>query len=135
MKEDKQKIKVMDNDFYREKTAAKKRMVAKTRRYLQHKVIMRLFAVIAVVVTVVCLVQVGRNLWQAHTVKQQTTTAQKKLDKVKKDNASLKLRVKQLNDDEYLEKLIREKYYYSRDNEMIYNLPDDKAKSVLNSEK
>ena len=135
MKEAKQKIKVMDNDFYREKTAAKKRMVAKNRRYLQHKVIMRLFAVIAVVVTVVCLVQVGRNLWQAHTVKQQTTTAQKKLDKVKKDNASLKLRVKQLNDDEYLEKLIREKYYYSRDNEMIYNLPDDKAKSVLNSEK
>ncbi len=135
MKEDKQKIKVMDNDFYREKTADKKRMVAKNRRYLQHKVIMRLFAVIAVVVTVVCLVQVGRNLWQAHTVKQQTTTAQKKLDKVKKDNASLKLRVKQLNDDEYLEKLIREKYYYSRDNEMIYNLPDDKAKSVLNSEK
>ncbi|TGY52741.1 FtsB family cell division protein [Ligilactobacillus murinus] len=135
MKEDKQKIKVMDNDFYREKTAAKKRMVAKNRRYLQHKVIMRLFAVIAVVVTVVCLVQVGRNLWQAHTVKQQTTTAQKKLDKVKKDNASLKLRVKQLNDDEYLEKLIREKYYYSRDNEMIYNLPDDKAKSVLNSKK
>ncbi len=135
MKEDKQKIKVMDNDFYREKTAAKKRMVAKNRRYLQQKVIMRLFAVIAVVVTVVCLVQVGRNLWQAHTVKQQTTTAQKKLDKVKKDNASLKLRVKQLNDDEYLEKLIREKYYYSRDNEMIYNLPDDKAKSVLNSEK
>lgn len=135
MKEDKQKIKVMDNDFYREKTAAKKRMVAKNRRYLQHKVIMRLFAVIAVGVTVVCLVQVGRNLWQAHTVKQQTTTAQKKLDKVKKDNSSLKLRVKQLNDDEYLEKLIREKYYYSRDNEMIYNLPDDKAKSVLNSEK
>ena len=135
MKEDKQKIKVMDNDFYREKTAAKKRMVAKNRRYLQHKVIMRLFAVIAVVVTVVCLVQVGRNLWQAHTVKQQTTTAQKKLDKVKKDNSSLKLRVKQLNDDEYLEKLIREKYYYSRDNEMIYNLPDDKAKSVLNSKK
>ena len=135
MKEDKQKIKVMDNDFYREKTAAKKRMVAKNRRYLQHKVIMRLFAVIAVVVTVGCLVQVGRNLWQAHTVKQQTTTAQKKLDKVKKDNASLKLRVKQLNEDEYLEKLIREKYYYSRDNETIYNLPDDKAKSVLNSEK
>lgn len=135
MKEDKQKIKVMDNDFYREKTAAKKRMVAKNRRYLQHKVIMRLFAVIAVVVTVGCLVQVGRNLWQTHTVKQQTTTAQKKLDKVKKDNASLKLRVKQLNDDEYLEKLIREKYYYSRDNEIIYNLPDDKAKSVLNSEK
>ncbi|GAB9259516.1 FtsB family cell division protein [Ligilactobacillus animalis] len=135
MKEDKQKIKVMNNDFYREKTAAKKRMVAKNRRYLQHKVIMRLFAVIAAVVTVVCLVQVGRNLWQAHTVKQQTTTAQKKLDKVKKDNSSLKLRVKQLNDDEYLEKLIREKYYYSRDNETIYNLPDDKAKSVLDSEK
>ncbi|WP_153551581.1 FtsB family cell division protein [Ligilactobacillus murinus] len=135
MKEDKQKIKVMDNDFYREKTAAKKRMVAKNRRYLQHKVIMRLFAVIAVVVTVVCLVQVGRNLWQAHTVKQQTKKKKKKLDKVKKDNASLKLRVKQLNDDEYLEKLIREKYYYSRDNEMIYNLPEKKKKSVLNSEK
>ena len=135
MKEDKQKIKVMNNDFYREKTAAKKRMAAKNRRYLQHKVIMRLFAVIATVVTVVCLVQVGRNLWQAHTVKQQTTTAQKKLDKVKKDNSSLKLRGKQLNDDEYLEKLIREKYYYSRDNETIYNLPDDKAKSVLDSEK
>ena len=135
MKEDKQKIKVMDNDFYREKTTAKKQMIAKNRRYLQHKVIMRLFAVIAAVVTIGCLVQVGRNLWQAHTVKQQTTTAQKKLDKIKKDNSSLKLRVKQLNDAEYLEKLIREKYYYSRDNEIIYNLPDDKAKSVLNSEK
>lgn len=135
MKEDRKKIKVLDNDFYRKQTAANKKIVARNKRYLRHKIIMRTIYGIGILATVLCLFQAGQNLWQARNVTQQTKTAQTKLNEAKKDNADLKLRVKQLNDQDYLEKLIREKYYYSRDGETIYNLPEEKASSILSSEK
>lgn len=44
---------------------------------------------------------------------------------VKDENDQLKVRVKQMNDENYLEKLIRSKYFYTKKGETIYNLPTD----------
>ena len=41
------------------------------------------------------------------------------------ENAQLKDKVKQMNDENYLEKLIRAKYFYTKKGETVYNLPND----------
>lgn len=135
MKDKQKKVKVLDNDFYRQQVASEKQKKAHSRKLKNHRLKMRLIYGVACLVTFLCLWSVGKNLWQTHLVKQQTVTAQKNLNTVKKENEKLKIRVKQLNDNDYLEKLIRERYYYSRDNETVYNLPEDKAKSLMDSGK
>lgn len=45
--------------------------------------------------------------------------------KMKDENTQLKDKVKQMNDEDYLEKLIRAKYFYTKKGETVYNLPDD----------
>lgn len=135
MKDKQKKVKVLDNDFYRQQVASEKQKQAQSKSLKRHRLKMRLIYGVAGIVTFFCLLSVGKNLWQTHLVKQQTTVAQKNLDTVKKENDKLKIRVKQLNNNDYLEKLIRERYYYSRDNETVYNLPEDKAKSLISSGK
>jgi cell division protein DivIC len=46
-------------------------------------------------------------------------------DKVKDENSDLKNKVKQMNDEDYLEKLVRAKYFYTKKGETVYNLPTD----------
>ncbi|MDO1604586.1 septum formation initiator family protein [Lactobacillus sp. YT155] len=50
-------------------------------------------------------------------------TTQDKLKKQKKENEELKIKAKQLQDDDYIQKIIRSKYYYSKDGEQIYSIP------------
>ncbi len=45
--------------------------------------------------------------------------------KIQDNNAELKDKVKQMNDENYLEKLIRSKYLYTKKGETVYNLPSD----------
>jgi cell division protein DivIC len=46
-------------------------------------------------------------------------------EKIQNDNKALKVKVKQMNDEQYLEKLIRSKYLYTKKGETVYNLPND----------
>ncbi|KAA8434868.1 FtsB family cell division protein [Weissella sagaensis] len=52
---------------------------------------------------------------------QQTNKA---LINAKQNNADLKQEVQDLHDDSYLQKLIREKYMYTKDNEIVFNMPN-----------
>ena len=65
-----------------------------------------------------------------HHVNQKVEASEQRLDKAKDTNAKLKLKVKQLNNKDYLGQLIRSKYYYSKSGETIYSLPGDHAKDV-----
>lgn len=60
-------------------------------------------------------------------VNQQIATTNSKLKDVKESNSDLKNRVKQMNNTEYLQKLVRSKYLYSRNGETVYNLPSDRT--------
>ncbi|CCG89745.1 FtsB family cell division protein [Pediococcus pentosaceus] len=46
-------------------------------------------------------------------------------EKIQNDNKALKVKVKQMNDEQYLEKLIRSKYLYTKKGETVYNLSND----------
>ena len=48
------------------------------------------------------------------------------LKKNKAESKTLAQEIKNLHNDSYLQKYIREKYMYSKDGELIFNLPDEK---------
>jgi cell division protein DivIC len=55
-----------------------------------------------------------------------TEAAQASLAKEKATNQKLKTQVKNLQNDDYLQKYVREKYLYTKEGELVFNLPGDK---------
>ena len=45
----------------------------------------------------------------------------------------LNILIKQLNDEDYVQKLIRKKYLYSKNNEIIFSLPEDNSQTDQNN--
>lgn len=60
----------------------------------------------------------------------QIARQQQKLARVKQTHQDLNEHVKLLNNKDYLENLIRSKYYFAKSGETIYSLPNDKANDV-----
>lgn len=76
-------------------------------------------------------IKIHHNIATSQTLIQQN---QANLNKEKAKNESLNLEIKQLKDPLYVQKYIRSKYFYSKDNETIYNLPSNNASDVLNQQ-
>lgn len=51
----------------------------------------------------------------------------KRLVKIKNSNSKYKLNLKQMRNKNYLEQLARDRYFYSKQGETIYVLPDSKG--------
>lgn len=85
----------------------------------------RFYAIISVFVVFVLFfgVQIIQSRASLRSTNVQVTKREAKLKAVKSTNKSLKHQVKLLNNDDYLQKVIRQKYYYSKQGETIYNLP------------
>lgn len=132
MAQKKSNVKVLNNEYYRQQTTSNDK---KQQEYLvekKHRRHMHILVAFALIVTLICSVQIVKNYTQARKINTQTRTAQKELTGQKSQNADLKLQVKQLKDPEYLQKYIRERYFYSKKHETIFNLPEDRSKSVTN---
>lgn len=84
------------------------------------------FAVFALILGI----QLIRTNASLHKVNQQVATSERQLTKTKAENTQLDLKVKQLNNQDYVAQLIRSKYYYSKSGETIYSLPGDHASDV-----
>lgn len=98
----------------------------------------RFYAIIAVFVVFAIFfgVQIVQSKASLHSVNNQITTKQTKLKQAQSKNSSLKKEVKLLNNDDYLQKVIRSKYYYAKSGETVYSLPtSDSAMSTANSNK
>ena len=80
---------------------------------------------VMVVVTIFAMVNYHTQYVKYEAASQSLETAKSNLDKANKTNANLKQEVKDLGDNSYLEKLIREKYMYSKDGEVVFNLPGE----------
>ena len=80
---------------------------------------------VMVVVTIFAMVNYHTQYVKYETAAKSLETAKSNLDKANKTNANLKQEVKDLGDNSYLEKLIREKYMYSKDGEVVFNLPGE----------
>ena len=80
---------------------------------------------VMVIVTIFAMVNYHTQYVKYEAASQSLETAKSNLDKANKTNANLKQEVKDLGDNSYLEKLIREKYMYSKDGEVVFNLPGE----------
>lgn len=77
------------------------------------------------VALVLCLWAYGQNMASLRKINQETTTTNRQLSSSKQKNGQLNQQVKQLHNSDYLTQLIRGKYLYSKNGEVVYNLPKD----------
>lgn len=89
----------------------------------------RAYVILSVISFFVLLlgVQIVHNKIQLHKTNQQISSQTQKYDSKTKENQKLKLKKTQLNDKNYLEKLIRSRYYYSKNGETVYSFSKNSA--------
>lgn len=122
------KIKQLDNDYIRQVATdehGQSQRVAQVRRR-------RFILIVAVFGALILffgfqLINTRSNL---HQVNRQVATSQVKLKKVQQKNNQLESQIKQLNNKDYLQKLLRSKYDYTKSGETVYSLPNDNAADV-----
>ncbi|MCT4460550.1 dihydroorotate dehydrogenase [Lactobacillus plantarum] len=122
------KIKQLDNDYIRQVATdehGQAQRVAQVRRR-------RFILIVAVFGALILffgfqLINTRSNL---HQVNRQVSTSQVKLKKVQQKNNQLESQIKQLNNKDYLQKLLRSKYDYTKSGETVYSLPNDNAADV-----
>lgn len=81
--------------------------------------------IIFVIVAAIFSFSYIRNLIALHNVRKENYETVQKLKRERKQNKRLKQEEKQLHNSDYLGQLIRAKYLYSKNGELIYNLPND----------
>ncbi|GKQ42286.1 hypothetical protein RD055328_02090 [Companilactobacillus sp. RD055328] len=118
----------MNNDDNKNIITFKRRMDKKQHAELSHEDIIhrrRLIAIISALVLVILFFgfQIIRSKISDAQTQKSIVTSQQKLKKEKSTNKELKLKAKQLQDQDYIEKVIRSKYYYSKEGEQVYALP------------
>ncbi|MFC2694676.1 MAG: septum formation initiator family protein [Lactobacillus sp.] len=96
-----------------------KRHAKEVHRVRRNKIIAAFALIIALLV-----VQLSIKLLNTRQVNQQAEVARVKASSLHKTNNTLKGKVADLNDPNYLAKLVRYKYYYSKPGETIYNVPE-----------
>ncbi|WP_311408255.1 FtsB family cell division protein [Liquorilactobacillus uvarum] len=121
------KIKILNNDFFKLRKQQAKLQGRKLRVRRVRKRRIAAIVLVTVVITVILGYQIINTRLMANSLSSQTQTAKEKLNNVNKEQSDLKNKVKRLNEEDYLEKMIREKYYYSKKGETIYSFPNDKS--------
>lgn len=122
------KIKQLDNDYIRQVATdehGQAQRVAQVRRR-------RFILIVAVFGALILLFgfQLINTRSNLHQVNRQVATSQVKLKKVQQKNNQLESQIKQLNNKDYLQKLLRSKYDYTKSGETVYSLPNDNAADV-----
>jgi len=122
------KVKQLDNDYTRQVVTNK---VGQYQRFTQVRR-RRFVLIIAVFGALILffgfqLINTRSNLKQ---VNGQVATSQVKLQKTQQKNDQLETQIKQLNNKDYLQKLLRSKYDYTKSGETVYSLPNDSAADV-----
>ncbi|MDF7639478.1 septum formation initiator family protein [Lactobacillus sp. ESL0791] len=88
-----------------------------------HRVrINRIIAVFAIIV-VILGIQIAIMLAKTKRIDGQVQAAKQSLTKVNRQRKDLAAKKADLKDPDYVAKLIREKFYYSKPNEKVFNLP------------
>ena len=85
-----------------------------------------LYAVCAVIFTVLAISTLISQNSSLHEKTLQKEEAEQQLANLKTDEKALKAEIVKLNDDEYVAKLVRRDYFLSEEGEIIFNLPNDK---------
>ena len=121
----KSKIKVLHRDYTerQEQLARQYQQTDEARK--RHQVRLLRVGLVVTIITVVCLFQIVQSRVTVVNLQKQTTDVNKELKTVQAKNDQLNQQVKQLKDKDYVQKLIREKYYYTKKGETVYTIPKD----------
>ncbi|OXS67371.1 cell division protein DIVIC [Lysinibacillus sp. KCTC 33748] len=114
----------LDNDYVRNTDKAINRKIEGRKRK------MRRIAFFAIVPVVIIAVLGNILLNQNETLaakEQEKVEAKEHLADLKEERESLNLRIKQLEDPEYIAKLLRKEYFLSKEGEINFILPDEKG--------
>ncbi|KAA8440376.1 septum formation initiator family protein [Weissella paramesenteroides] len=83
-----------------------------------------LLGVFMIIVAVVAMVNFHKQYVKYTTTSAGLTETSKTLSTAKASHSDLKQEVKDLGDNSYLEKLVREKYMYTKNGETVFNIPN-----------
>ncbi|WP_283679348.1 septum formation initiator family protein [Lentilactobacillus sp. Marseille-Q4993] len=118
------KIKKLENDFTRKKEQElqKHKIFVNLSRRRRRRAIGLISVIVAF--TFICAVQIIQAKANLMQVNGQIENRQANLRQQKAKNKELTVKVDQLNDKSYVEKLIRQRYYYTKPGETVYSFPD-----------
>ncbi|MGY3778687.1 FtsB family cell division protein [Isobaculum melis] len=120
------KIESLQNDYTQEKTLeARKR--SKSKRNMRRR--MSLMLVVGCVLIGLLIVRVFNNQARIKKIEQEKIEATAELRNVEQLQRNLQNRVTQLQDESFLAKLARSKYYLSKDGELIFRMPEEEEES------
>lgn len=83
-----------------------------------------LLGVFMIIVAVIAMVNFHKQYTKYTTASAGLAETTKTLATAKTSHSNLKQEVRDLDDDSYLEKLVREKYMYTKDGETVFNIPN-----------
>ncbi len=115
----------LDNDYVRNTDKAINRKQQARKRKLRRIVF---FAIVPVII-IALLLNVLSNQNETLAIKEKSKEeAKQHLSELKEEQDILNLKIKQLQDDEYIAKLLRKEYYLSEKGEIIFIIPDKEDK-------
>ena len=123
--DDQQNYTKLDNDYVRNTDKAMNRKMQSRKRKLRRIVFFAVVPVVIIAFLINVLVHQSETLAEKEQKKQEAT---QHLVKVKDEQDSLNLKIKQLEDDEYIAKLLRKEYFLSEEGEIIFIIPEKEDK-------
>lgn len=127
------KVTVLDNEYYQKQMAIKQRDERQRKKVHKYRLFKRACAGILVFCAAFSSLVIGRGIADKNRLEAQKEVAQEALKNAQHTNSSLNFKIKQLNDEDYVQKLIRKKYLYSKNNEIIFSLPEDNSQTDQNN--
>jgi len=115
----------LDNDYVRNTDRAINRKQQARKRKMRRIVFFAIVPVIIIALLLNVLLQQNETLAAKEKSKEE---ANRHLTELKEEQETLNLKIKQLQDDEYIAKLLRKEYYLSEKGEIIFIIPDKEDK-------
>lgn len=124
-KNEQQNYTKLDNDYVRNTDRAINRKQQARKRKMRRTVF---FAIVPVIIIALLLNVLSHQNETLAAKEKSKEEANRHLTELKEEQDTLNLKIKQLQDDEYIAKLLRKEYYLSEKGEIIFIIPDKEDK-------
>ncbi|WP_302047375.1 FtsB family cell division protein [Ligilactobacillus agilis] len=125
MEPKRKQIRVLNNEYFQAKQKEARLQAKRQKRQQQRSLLHLICMAIMGLLFTYGVIRVAQAYLQIKEIKQETVVAKRELKRTQAKNDRLKREVEQLKDTDYVQKIIRSQYFYSKDGETIYILPDD----------
>lgn len=125
MEPKRKQIRVLNNEYFQAKQKEARLQAKRQKRQQQRSLLYLICMATMGLLFTYGVIRVAQAYLQIKALKQETVVAKRELKRTQAKNDRLKREVEQLKDTDYVQKIIRSQYFYSKDGETIYILPDD----------